>query len=204
MINSLLKKFNLRLVRVYPRGFQKHALKGKKKLIGAEVGVFKGDHALSLLKRSKISKLYLIDSYKSSEEYKFYGNNSLSNAKQKAFNLLKKYPVVFIYRDSYRALPLLPKDLDFVYIDANHRYEFVKKDIENYWRHLKIGGILGGHDVNNVGMESSPNSIGKQEENPCGVIKAVLEFAVKNRLPVHIDGEDWWFVKGEQENWSLK
>ena len=60
---------------------------------------------------------------------------------------------------------------------------------------------MGGHDVNNVGMESSPNSTGKQEKEPCGVIRAVAEFAMKHSLRIHIDGEDWWVVKGEKEIW---
>jgi predicted O-methyltransferase YrrM len=204
MINSLLRRFNLRLARIYPRGFQKHALRGKKNLVGAEVGVFMGDHALSLLQRSDIKKLYLIDPYDFSEEYKFYGNAKLKLAKKRAFDLLKKYPVAFVYKDSSKATEILPNNLDFVYIDANHRYEFVKKDIENYWKHVKLGGVLGGHDVTNVGMEESPNSIGKQEENPCGVMKAVTEFAIKNKAPVHIYGDDWWIVKGEKENWQVK
>ena len=35
---------------------------------------------------------------------------------------------------------------DFVYIDADHSYESVKKDIELYLPKLKKGGIIGGHD----------------------------------------------------------
>ncbi|MBS3072623.1 class I SAM-dependent methyltransferase [Candidatus Pacearchaeota archaeon] len=204
MINSTLKKFNLRLIKIYPRGFQKYALRGKKNLIGAEIGVFKGDHALSLLKRSKIKKLYLVDPYKISGEFKFYGDKKLNNAKKEAFNKLKKFPVSFIYKDSVSALNLIPKDLDFVYIDANHKYWFIKKDIENYWNHIKQGGVLGGHDVTNVGMEYSPNSLEEQKENPCGVIKAVMEFAVKNNLYVNISGDDWWIIKGEKDRWNVK
>jgi predicted O-methyltransferase YrrM len=33
-----------------------------------------------------------------------------------------------------------------VFIDADHSYEAVKSDIENYWTKLKTGGILAGHD----------------------------------------------------------
>ena len=36
--------------------------------------------------------------------------------------------------------------IDFVYIDGNHQYEFVKKDIENYYKVIKPYGFLGGHD----------------------------------------------------------
>lgn len=37
---------------------------------------------------------------------------------------------------------------DAVFIDANHSYEYVKKDLENYYKKVKIGGIIALHDVN--------------------------------------------------------
>lgn len=36
--------------------------------------------------------------------------------------------------------------LDFVFIDANHNYEFVKKDIEAWYPKVKKEGYIGGHD----------------------------------------------------------
>ena len=36
---------------------------------------------------------------------------------------------------------------DLIFIDANHTYEYVKKDFENYSKLLKSGGVVGFHDV---------------------------------------------------------
>jgi len=36
--------------------------------------------------------------------------------------------------------------LDFVFIDGDHRYEFVKADIEAWVPKVKSGGIIAGHD----------------------------------------------------------
>ena len=36
--------------------------------------------------------------------------------------------------------------LDFVFIDANHEYDYVKKDIEAWFPKVKVGGIIAGHD----------------------------------------------------------
>ena len=82
-----------------------------------------------------------------------------------------------------------PDDVDFVYIDGNHSYEFVKKDIELYYPKVRNGGILGGHDFNLY-----------------GVAKAVVEFIDKNNLKLcnsktndkYKEVErfiDWWIVK---------
>jgi predicted O-methyltransferase YrrM len=37
--------------------------------------------------------------------------------------------------------------LDFVFIDANHTYPYVKADIENYLPLMKPGAVLAGHDI---------------------------------------------------------
>lgn len=39
--------------------------------------------------------------------------------------------------------------LDFVYIDADHHYENIKKDIQCWLPKIKKGGILAGHDFYN-------------------------------------------------------
>jgi hypothetical protein len=42
---------------------------------------------------------------------------------------------------------ILPDEyLDFVYIDGDHKYEEVKRDIECWFPKVKKGGCIGGHD----------------------------------------------------------
>eukprot|EP00971_Amphidinium_carterae_P067679 1340279-Amphidinium_carterae.1 len=36
--------------------------------------------------------------------------------------------------------------LDMVFLDADHTYKGVKQDIELWWRKVRHGGILAGHD----------------------------------------------------------
>lgn len=67
--------------------------------------------------------------------------------------------------------------IDFVFIDANHTYEFVSKDIAAYLPKMKKGSIMSGHDYN--------------EHHP-GVIQAVNEaFTNVN----YIKEEDVWWVQ---------
>lgn len=37
--------------------------------------------------------------------------------------------------------------MDFCFIDANHTYEYVRSDIENYKPLIKPGGVIAGHDI---------------------------------------------------------
>ena len=44
-------------------------------------------------------------------------------------------------------MPKFPNgEFDFIYIDASHKYEDVKKDIELCLPKLKYKGIIAGHD----------------------------------------------------------
>ena len=36
---------------------------------------------------------------------------------------------------------------DLIFIDANHSYEYVKKDFENYIKLLNPGGVVALHDI---------------------------------------------------------
>ena len=49
------------------------------------------------------------------------------------------------------------ESLDFVYIDANHAYDFVKQDMTLWYPKVKKGGYLGGHDYIDLDWYSDPN-----------------------------------------------
>ncbi len=68
--------------------------------------------------------------------------------------------------DSFdRAKDFEDGSIDFIFIDANHTYEFVSKDIAAFLPKMKKGGVMAGHDFN--------------EAHP-GVMKAVLEAFIGN------------------------
>ena len=70
---------------------------------------------------------------------------------------------------------------DVVYIDMEHTYEAVKKDIESWLPKVKYGGYIAGHDY----TIHAP-----------GVQKAVHEFFPKNKITV-MNGSAW-IVKKER------
>jgi glycosyltransferase involved in cell wall biosynthesis len=61
---------------------------------------------------------------------------------------------------------------DFIYIDADHSYEGVKRDLNCWWPKLKKGGIIGLHDYENVFHQNIE----------FGVIKYVTEFRENNNI----------------------
>jgi len=184
IINQILKTQNLWLSKIFPRPFERFAVKGNN-LIGVEIGVEVGKHAMSLLKTLDIKKLYLIDPYISYKDFKEEIIDNVESNKYKALNRLKDYGnLKWVFKTSDNASIDIPNELDFVYIDGCHKYEFVKNDIKNYYPKLKIGGVLGGHDMFNGFSEVHD-----------GVIKAVIEFAVDNDLKLYIEDQDWWIIK---------
>ena len=164
-----------------PRGMIK-AIKRKfsdKRLMGVEIGVWKGIHAESILQTLNIERLFLVDPYKSYSEVKGDMNQAFFEAQDR----LKIYEnkVFWVRKRSEDAVINVPNELDFVYVDGNHDYEFVKKDIELYYPKVKEGGILGGHDFH---------------ANWKGIIKAVIEFITKEGLEIYVEAPaDWWVIK---------
>lgn len=45
--------------------------------------------------------------------------------------------------------------LDFVFIDADHSYEAVRKDILTWSKKVREGGMICGHDVNMEGVQKA-------------------------------------------------
>jgi len=156
----------------------------RREVTGAEIGVCEGYNARDIMDNLNIKELYLIDPY---EEYKDLNdlNPQMDWAEKKARRMLYKYEhyCKWIKKYSANAVKEIPM-VDFVYIDGNHAYNFVKEDIKLYWNKLNEGGVLAGHDIEN----------GNCQEHD-GVTKAVINFAVANKLKLYIHAPDWWIVK---------
>ncbi|MBA7700981.1 hypothetical protein ES703_109707 [subsurface metagenome] len=159
---------------------------GKLNLIGAEVGVLYGINAKHLLQALNIKKLYLIDPYVTYPEYLDLKQPFAAVARDIANKKLGPYikKIDWKIMKSADAVHLIPNDLDFVYIDGNHAYEYVKNDILLYYPKVKKGGVFGGHDYYNAPPARE-------------VKKAVDEWVAENNLKLFTGNCDWWVVKNE-------
>jgi cephalosporin hydroxylase len=106
-------------------------------------------------------------------------NNTLYDSFLKNIEPVKDY-INPIRMDSIKASFLYPDNsLDFVFIDASHDYENVKKDLEAWYPKVKSGGIFAGHDYVDVWK---------------GVIQAVDEFLEKKKYSLNIKSEFCWGI----------
>lgn len=74
-------------------------------------------------------------------------NPSLIGNLEKISNLEKQFKnFTFIKDYSYNVVKDFNNKFDYIFIDADHRYESVKKDFEDWFPKLEIGGYLAIHD----------------------------------------------------------
>lgn len=84
-----------------------------------------------------------------------------------------------------QGLETLPNlNVDFIYIDASHYYEDVKKDINCAVKHLSRTGVLAGDDYKRPGWGYPPYDPNHPHHGPndpwSGVAKAFDEFLAQN------------------------
>ncbi len=157
--------------------------------VGAEIGVMGGHMTLKVLDLiPSIKTYYAIDPWQWYPTYKdslaecsdteHFNNQEKMDEK---FKLFKKR--IEKYRNKVKILRMFSNEaaghikdrsLDFVFIDGNHSYEYVKEDIQLYLPKVKKNGLIGGHDYDYPGIE--------------GVKKAVDEFF----NPIVEDNNTWW------------
>jgi len=164
----------------YQRFYEFISKKNFKVLV--EVGSWKGHSICYLgnLLKDKNVDIYAVDLW--DETYKYEDNLNLKKQKKilheifkenlRKNNLENKIKDIKAY--SWEASNNF-KDLsvDFVFIDADHEYDSVVKDINAWLPKVKKGGIISGHDY----------------FNPCGVKKAVDE---KFGNKVKFNGPCWY------------
>ena len=119
----------------------------------AEIGVEKGNYASVLLGFLEPTKFYLIDCWEHQDPLIYAdGKNLKSETQETIYQHVQarfaQNPRMEILRQySQQAAQQFPAEFfDLIYIDANHSYEAVKRDIASWWPKLKKGGVLAGHD----------------------------------------------------------
>lgn len=136
--------------------------------IFVEIGTWKGKSAVYMAESIKQSrkkiKFYTIDTFKD-----FAGYNEDKDVKAgtvfqlylKNIESVKDYVETLVgdSKDLYNNFQ--DETIDFLFLDGDHTYKGVKKDLELWFSKVKKRGIIAGHDYN---------------EATCGVKQAVDEY----------------------------
>ena len=151
--------------------------------IGAWLGKSTSFMAVEIINSNKKIKFDVIDTWEGSSN-EINSTHSIVNTKNIYEIFLSNVNDVLPYINpikmtSEEASKIYKNEsLDFIFIDANHQYEFVLNDIKSWYPKLKIGGYIGGHDYK-CGWE--------------GVDKSVTEF-FKDKTITHITNS-WLYHK---------
>jgi predicted O-methyltransferase YrrM len=152
--------------------FQKYKQTGT----GAEIGV---QHGLFSKEMKYDGKVLCIDLWEDKGIYRLARNNL-------------KDPKYALIRSGSEdgSKNVLDESLDFVYIDADHTYESVKKDLSLWIPKVRKGGVVMGHDYFD----------GEYKGFNFGVKKAVDELGQELSFLDDFDGVgrnflSWYFIK---------
>lgn len=143
----------------------------KKHLNGShfvEIGCWKGKSAIymgvEIINSNKNIKFDCIDNWEYEQRDKKTGN-IIFNGNMTYSEFLKNIKPISNKINHYRLKSVEAsklyddESLDFVYIDASHKYVDVKNDLINWYPKIKKGGIIAGHDYNDYfyGVKSAIN-----------------------------------------------
>ena len=181
-------------------------------VLGCEIGVWEGGYT-SVLVSSTSMHIVAIDPWQATDSYsEIYGSHSMEDVEKNpllrgndgfvwqearymgTLDNLKRFPLgkwTVLRGYSYKLKHFFPNEsVDFVYIDGEHSYEAVSKDIADWWPKISPGGILAGHDYN----DNNPGSIRAVDEH---AQTNSVEFKITGTSPEKGDADapSWVFIK---------
>lgn len=150
---------------------------------GAEIGVADGRYSEILLLKNEGLKLLCVDPFYRDGHY------------EKALERFSQFgeQVTITRETSMNAVgKVQDNSLDFVFIDGNHKFDYVMEDIIGWSRKVRKGGIVSGHDY--------------YQFHDSGVIQAVNKYVEEHKIDLNLTLRDvaehkddkcpcWWFIK---------
>jgi len=84
--------------------------------------------------------------------------------------------IEWIRKPSPQGLDNITEPLDFIYIDGDHLYGAVCKDVKASYRCVRMGGVISGHDAHR------------------STVRTAVERTLKGHH-IYYSGFDWWCIK---------
>jgi hypothetical protein len=165
-------------------------------LLGAEIGVFKGENSYHLLNERKKLYLYCIDPWKAD----MYPTSSCDSkkslcqtewdknakcAKKLILGIAKNRAIILRMTSTEAAKQIANSTLDFVFIDSIHDEAHVMEDLNIWFPKLKVNGFLCGHDYHKKG---------KGFKKFGGVSIGVNKWAIDHNMEIELDVDATYFL----------
>jgi len=161
---------------------------------GAEIGVWTGKFTKQVLDIVQPKQYHLIDPWKFMPQYpnRWYGGSRaysktvpvrsqpdmdrIYNEVEREFGTI---PCIHIHRikASQAATKFAKASFDWVYIDGDHSYKEVRKDIQLYYPLIKSGGFLCGDDWSLPSVKRAVNELLRADHR------------------IHSRNHQWWIKK---------
>jgi len=146
--------------------------------VGAEIGVCRGANSAYLFLATRPKKMYLVDIWIIDPLTEIHHSRDLhygdweSNVRELFSNEIKSGVIEIKRKTGIEFLTSLPdKALDWVYLDSDHSYENISKELDLAISKVKTGGVIAGHDfMVHAGAWGS------------GVVRAVIDEIQKGRI----------------------
>lgn len=150
IINCRLVKDRIKMLELIPKGG-----------VCAEIGILKGDYSRYILDTVKPLNLHLVD----------INPKSIKVAKKRFEDEIAENLVEVHRKDSSSYLSSVPDStFDWIYIDGDHSYEGVKRDLEAAHTKIKPNGLISLNDY---------IFFGSSDLTKYGIIEATNEFCIK-------------------------
>lgn len=165
------------------------------RVVGVEVGVWHGKNAVRLLTARPDMTLYLVDPWKAAEPGSSFAESGAEMADfgQEEFDAARTHSLAALEQFGRRAKVIEMESepaaaeikrrrvrLDFIFIDGDHSYEGVKRDLSAWLPLARERNVLwiGGHDY----------------ANKNGDVKLAVD-EVFGEANVEVDDDHCWFVR---------
>lgn len=158
-----------------------------KRPVMVELGVASGETSEYLLRRHSGLFIYMVDNWRCPPHRvnrRAWGQQTYDRGFDNAIYRTKFASTrrEVIRKDTVEAANLdRIKEVDVVFVDADHTYEGVLADIRAWWPKVKVGGVMCGHDID------SPRDL----NGTWGVRRAVEEYF---RHPPQVTDNVWAVV----------
>ncbi len=124
----------------------------------AEIGCYDGSTTIRYIKALKQhnGKVHIVDWFYGSENvegvHAYVHNDDVYEQFKDIFSKYEDYMIIHRGNSHDQILNIPDNSLDLCFIDADHRYKSVYKDIELCLPKVKKGGIICGHDMEDINI----------------------------------------------------